>query len=104
MPNQAMFINDGAFECQFSVQWQGGQSDRVPANLHLDLTLLNIPEGTSCWARGYIAAGPNHDSSDNFNYSAADKEVAVYTITGTTIEQSFSLEIIPEQTGTALQE
>ncbi len=98
MPNQVAFHNGGAFSTSFSVQWNGGQTGRTNVvasgdTINLDLTAIAIPENTSCWARAYIIGGPNHDSGDNFNYSSTDDSTAIYTITGGTLNPSFSLSI-----------
>lgn len=98
MPNQVTFHNGGAFSTSFSVQWNGGQTGRTGViasgdTITVDLTAIRIPANESCWARAYIIGGPNHDSGDNFNYSASDGSTAIYTITGGTLTPSFSLSI-----------
>ena len=91
---QVQFYNEGYFVCSFSIQWNGGQSERTNEveqgdNATIDTTNLGIPDGTSCWARAYIVDGSNHDSSENFTFHADAPEVQ-YTITGTTSDPSFS--------------
>jgi hypothetical protein len=91
------FNNDGSFECCFSVQWDGGQTDRTSevgmgnsgGGVDVDLSNAGIPDGTNCWARAYIIDGPNHDSADSFTYHANGNEVT-YTISRTTFNPSFS--------------
>jgi hypothetical protein len=100
MPNNVIFHNNGGFATSFSIQWDGGESGRTEMTtngdtISMDLTVLTIPDGTSCWARAYIQGGPNHDSGDNFTYAAADTSTAVYTISGTTLNPSFSLSLNP---------
>jgi hypothetical protein len=98
MPNYAgnnvKFYNNGGFACSFSVQWDGGQTDRtgtVLANQSsgIDMTNYVIPENTSCWARAYINGGRNHDSGRNFNFVRANKDTVEYTITGGVATPSF---------------
>jgi hypothetical protein len=93
--NNVLFINSGAFICAFSVQWDGGESQRTPElqngqSFTLDLTKNKIPENKSCWARAYIVAGPNHDSGRNFNYVGKNRNTIEYTITGSVFKPSFN--------------
>ncbi|HYH08512.1 MAG TPA: hypothetical protein VEK11_15760 [Thermoanaerobaculia bacterium] len=102
MPNQVIFHNNAGFATSFSIQWNGGETGRTEMTtkgdtITLDLTRISIPEGTSCWARAYVQGGPNHDSGDNFNYSRADTSTAVYTISGGTLNPSFSLSVNPSR-------
>lgn len=90
------FNNNGSFACQFSVQWDGGESSRssvvgwgsggTDINLPGDGT---PPDGASCFARVYVIDGVNHDSGDNFTYHA-DAATVTYSISGTTLSPSFS--------------
>ncbi|MEO8378339.1 MAG: hypothetical protein ABI779_01625 [Acidobacteriota bacterium] len=100
MPNNVIFHNNAGFDTSYSIQWNGGQTGRTEMTMNgktitLDLTRISIPEGTSCWARAYVQGGPNHDSGDNFNYSSTDASTAVYTISGGTLNPSFSLSVSP---------
>ena len=92
--NNVKFYNDGAFTSAFSIQWNGGQTDRTEPvvadqTTSLDLTQYNIPEGMSCWARAYIYGGPNHDFGRNFNYARNNASTVEYTITGGVDTPSF---------------
>ena len=91
------FNNNGAFECQFSVQWDGGETSRSSMvgmgnpNGGTDISMPgngNPPDGTSCFARAYIVDGPNHDSRDAFIYHA-DAATVTYSVSGTTYTSSF---------------
>lgn len=98
MPNNVIFHDNGGFCTSFSIQWNGGQTGRtgivcLGQTVAMDLTRLNIPDGTSCWARAYIQGGPNHDSGDNFIFTRSDTSTAVYTISGGTLNPSFSLSV-----------
>jgi hypothetical protein len=89
-----LFNNNGGFDTSFSVQWNGGQTDRTPVitagtSTTIDMSKYNVPNGASCWARAYIVAGPNHDSGDNFNYNPNGSQVT-YSIDGATVNPSFS--------------
>ena len=100
MPNQVIFHNNAGFATSYSIQWNGGETGRTEMTTNgktitMDLTRISIPEGTSCWARAYVQGGPNHDSGDNFNYSRGDTSTAVYTISGGTLNPSFSLSVSP---------
>lgn len=64
--------NGGAYEASYSIQWNGGETDRtrvVPSQApggsmmtaSIDLgAYANV--GSPCWARMYVVAGPNKDS------------------------------------------
>ncbi len=91
--NSVIFHNKGGFDCQFSVQWDGGQTGRTDTmssgqTTTIDLTRYVIPSGQSCWARCYVMGGPNHDSGRNFNYVSTAGTVE-YTITGGVDNPSF---------------
>jgi len=88
------FHNTAGFNCTFNVQWNGGESPRTSETSNgetacMDISTLSIPDGTSCWARAFIDAGPNHDSGGNFNYSVNGGS-ATYSISGATIDPSFN--------------
>ena len=98
MPNNVIFHNNAGFDSSFSIQWDGGETGRtqvisLSGNASMDLTTLRIPTGASCWARAYVQGGPNHDSGDNFTYDPTDTSTAVYTISGGTLNPSFSLQL-----------
>src|SRR5262249_13881527 len=65
--SSVIFHNQGGFDCNFSVQWDGGETDRtnilsIGQTTTLDLKVYqHIPNGQSCWARCYVFGGPNHD-------------------------------------------
>jgi len=92
--SSVIFHNQGGFDCNFSVQWDGGETDRtnilsIGQTTTLDLKVYqHIPNGQSCWARCYVFGGPNHDSGRNFNYSH-DAGSVEYTISGGTLNPSF---------------
>jgi hypothetical protein len=92
--SSVIFHNNGGFDCNFSVQWDGGQTGRTEVLMRgqtatMDLTRYdNIPEGQSCWARCYVFGGVNHDSGRNFNFHRIAGSVE-YTITGGTLNPSF---------------
>ena len=92
---QIMFVNQAAADVSFSVQWDGGQTGRTPvltAGNSATLDMTSGPnDGTSCWARAYVQGGPNHDSGDNFTYTANSSAVVVYTLTGGVDNVSFSM-------------
>lgn len=99
MPHSVEFHNRAGFASSFSIQWDGGETPRTEVITaggvaKQDLRELGVPEGVSCWARAYVQGGPNHDSGDNFDYRNADSSIASYSITGTTLNPSFSLDII----------
>lgn len=93
--SKVIFYNNGGFECNFSVQWDGGETNRTSETYNLQSATIdlnqvtNIPEGASCCARAYIAAGVNHNSGRNFTYSKSSTDTVEYTITGTTLNPSF---------------
>jgi hypothetical protein len=93
MANRVHFFNNGGFVCNFSVQWDGGESLRTPElsnqqSAEIDLTTLtNLKPNTVCWVRAYIVAGVNHDSGRNFTYDS--NTTVEYTLSGTTINPSF---------------
>jgi hypothetical protein len=90
-----IFHNQGGFDCSFSIQWDGGETGRteilsIGQTTTLDLRrYANLSPGTSCWARGYVYGGPNHDSGRNFNYDPNGGSVD-YTISGGTLNPSFN--------------
>lgn len=101
MPYLVEFHNRAGFASSFRVEWDGGECppDRTEVITaggvaKVDLREYGVPEGTSCWARAYVQGGPNHDSGDNFNYGEDDSSTASYSITGTTLNPSFSLDIV----------
>ncbi|RON06247.1 hypothetical protein [Pseudomonas brassicacearum] len=99
MPYLVEFHNRAGFASSFSVQWDGGETNRTNVITaggveKINLRTCGVPEGTSCWARAYVQGGPNHDSGDNFDYREGDSSIASYSITGTTLNPSFSLDII----------
>ena len=83
----------------FAIEWNGGNSARTAVIGFGESVTIDtedpqqegekIPDGTSCWARAYVQAAPNHDSSDNFTYHATAGPVE-YTLTGTLDDTSFS--------------
>lgn len=94
--SKVIFYNNGGFVCNFSVQWDGGQTGRtesVAAGQHtdpIDLTQQStLSSGTSCWARVYVDGGINHDSGRNFTYVTSDLTTVQYTVTGGTLNPSF---------------
>ena len=87
------FVNSAAADSSFSVQWNGGESNRTPVlmsgqNAYIDMANTSAPEGTSCWARAYVQGGPNHDSGSNFNVGSSN---VTYILTGTVDDVSFSM-------------
>jgi hypothetical protein len=86
----------------FAVEWDGGETDRTPVEgpggtAEMDLDKYTIPPGTSCWARAYVVAGPNHDSGDNFNYAPGPGPVPHYLLGGSEGSPSFSLSWDPSE-------
>src|SRR5215475_5102658 len=83
--NNIIFYNNGAFSCSFSIQWNGGQTDRTGTVLanqstRLDMTAYRLGDNTSCWARVYVYGGKTHDSGRNFNYLHTDPNTVEYTV------------------------
>ncbi len=79
--------NGAAFACDFSIQWNGGESDRSNRLLAgmtntLDIPPAAIAAGASCWLRAYVVGGGTHDSGDNF--VAGTNHFVQYEIKGTT--------------------
>lgn len=71
------FCNAGSYDASYSVQWDGGETDRTRVvqesgpgpdmTASIDLSAYaNV--GSSCWARAYIVGGKNHDSESNFSF------------------------------------
>ncbi|UOQ73037.1 hypothetical protein [Hymenobacter cellulosilyticus] len=87
-----VFVNNCVADSSFSIQWNGGQSNRTAViqygqSVSIDTSTVNIPNGTSCWARAYVQTGPNHDSSDNFTFPTNE---VTYTLTGGVDDPEFS--------------
>ena len=89
------FVNDCDYAVSsFSVQWNGGESDRTRLltpngdSAFIDMSQTKAPTGESCWARAYVQMGPNHDSSQNFTVGDPD---VTYTLTGTVDKPSFDM-------------
>ena len=80
------FTNDAMVQSSFSIQWNGGETDRTAVTSKgdtgsIDTSLYNIPNNASCWARAYVIAGPNHDSGGNFTFQP-DGATVTYILTG----------------------
>ena len=95
---QIVFQNHSGADSSFAVEWNGGQTGRTPVisagqstTLDMSSDSYSTPDGTSCWARAYVQAGPNHDSGDNFTYRTNSTGVVVYTLTGGVDNPSFSM-------------
>lgn len=88
------FKNSGEFVSSFAVEWDGGESDRTKEvakgqTATIDLSKYTLADETSCWARAYIVAGPNHDSEDNFNYDKESGLTAYYELYGSAVRPRF---------------
>ena len=92
----AVLTNMGGFVTQFSIVWDGGETDRsdklaLGESVTIDLKPYHkqVHRGMSCCARAYIVDGPNHNSGRNFTFDVTQEEPVEYTITGTIFDPSF---------------
>ncbi len=91
------FRNLGAFDCKFSVQWNGGEhmcATNVLSKLQSTTPWVSFrptlaPEGASCWVRVYVWGGKTQDSSRNFTYRKNKLPGASYTVSGGAQTPSF---------------
>jgi hypothetical protein len=88
------FANNGHVVSSFAVEWNGGETDRTKeisegqtASIDLSRYAAVLPNGTSCWARAYPVAAPNHDSGDNFNVQSGG--TAYYELRGSAVRLYF---------------
>jgi hypothetical protein len=92
----AVLTNMGAFVTRFSIIWDGGETDRsdelaIGQSVTIDLKPYHkqVHRGTSCCARAYIEAGPNHNSGRNFTFDVTEEAPVEYTISGSVFDPSF---------------
>jgi hypothetical protein len=62
-----LVVNTSVGGCSYSIQWNGGETDRLDINGSFSVASYQGPAGLNCWLRGHNSGG-NHDSGDNFNF------------------------------------
>ncbi|HEX8075287.1 MAG TPA: VCBS repeat-containing protein [Thermoleophilaceae bacterium] len=102
------FVNKFSGLCRFSVQWNGGQTDKTrllrafnagqqhevgipPDTEEIDLSSYGIPTGQSCWARAYAVTV--HDSGSNFNYDPRSTQTPCYTLSDSYVPEQPQFEL-----------
>lgn len=77
---------DARTRCDWSVQWNGGQTDYYPITSTVVWLHLLGPRGVSCWLRARNWAR-HHDSGDNFTMGDPD---VMYTLSSTMFNFSWN--------------
>ena len=85
--------NNGGFVMRFRIRWKEGKetksskwSGKYPIDQAktMDLSKLNIPEGTEVWPEADAMLGKQKDAREHVVYKPDTENVATYRVYGTT--------------------